>query len=683
MALAVAALLLSACSADAASQREHAAAASFSFGSAGEGAGEFRFASGKGEGASAGIAVDEASADVYVADARNDRVQELSPEGAFVSAWGWGVSDGAGEYEVCTSSCRAGVSGVGPGEFKKPDAITVDNSPGGSGEVFVGTDPSANHPNVQRFPANGEQALGPLPDSEQGRLDGVGVDVEGRVWVYRGEEEETGVVEAFSDANTPTRLESDVLVSPLACPKPGFAVDSGGEAFYVGHELENALEECPAVVEREKAKEKEPQEGRDARPAVAGKLESAEVLAGGGAAISELDREPVTGVAVDQASSAQTPLGAAAKGDVYVDDGTSVAVFNASGELVQRLGAGSLKQGMGVAVDAQTGDVYVVEAAEDKVEVFEPEPVAAPVVEDLAAQNLTPNQVRLSAQVDPEGSNAHAYFQYGQVDCATDPSGCADSPAAPGEDVGGGFGGRPLGVTLEGLQPGATYFYRLVAANSAGGAEASEQLGTFTTLPSSQGLLADGRAWEIVSPAEKHGASIEPFEREGSLIQAAADGGAISYVASGPVASEPSGNRSPEPTQVISSRTAQGWSSEDASTPHDKGEGLEIGDPAEYRVFSEDLALALAQPTGSKDEPLEAPPLAEGAREKTLYVRDDPPLLPGPSDRSVYGAAEANAVSSPLATRRWSRRSRSPAKRNPGKGVASAGSLNSWMRPAI
>ena len=56
-------------------------------------------------------------------------------------------------------------------------------------------------------------------------------------------------------------------------------------------------------------------------------------------------------------------------------------------------------------------------------------------------------------------------------------------------------------------------------------------------------------------------------------------------------------------------------------TPARKAKALEAGEPAEYRFFSEDLALSLVQPPLGKVEPLEAPPLAPGASEKTLYVR--------------------------------------------------------------
>ena len=142
----------------------------------------------------------------------------------FVAAWGWGVSDGKAEYEVCTSACRAGVGGAGKGELKEGGPIAVDNAPGGAETVYVGADASAKRPDVQRFLPDGEKALGKLPVEEEGTLDGVATDQQGRVWIYRGEEEGTGVVEGFTDVAPPVKVEP-TLYSVIACAKPGFGVD--------------------------------------------------------------------------------------------------------------------------------------------------------------------------------------------------------------------------------------------------------------------------------------------------------------------------------------------------------------------------------------------------------------------------------------------------------------------------
>ena len=121
---------------------------------------------------------------------------------------------------------------------------------------------------------------------------------------------------------------------------------------------------------------------------------------------------------------------------------------------------------------------------------------------------------------------------------------------------------------------------------------------------------------------EKDGSGIEPLRLDGGLIQASEEGNAITYVANGPVVPEPEGNRGPYPTQIISNRTATTWSSRQIVTPHTKGEGFEVREQAEYRIFSPDLSLGLVQPDVGRGEPLEQPPLAPGATEKTMYVRN-------------------------------------------------------------
>ena len=615
------------------SQRGHVFGSAF--GEPGEGSGQFRFGGGPKLAEPAGVAVNEATGDVYVVDGGNHRIEVFGPTGGFIAAWGWGVSDGEARYEVCTHACRPGLAGTGKGEFKEPGAVAVDNSPGGSHEVYVDVNTAAKRPAVERFPADGEKPLGRLPVEEEGRLDGIAVDSHGTVWLYRGEEEEEGDVEGFSDGEKPVELTSFPV--PVVCPKPGFAVDAAGSVFYADHELLDSGDECPAVVEREQAEAEKhgKEEGKDARPVLTAKL------AEGGLSVATagVDRQNTTGVAVDEASSSATPLGAAANGDVYLDNGTSVAAFTADGSLIQRFGSAHLQGGEGVAIDAATGELYVVDAAAQAVDVFEAEPAGEPVAEGLEARHISSSEAELTARIDPNGTATHFYFQYGTVNCAN-ASGCLNAPEPPGVEVAAGYGEQPVSVKVSGLAPSTTYHFRIVVE---GGAEGGEEFATLTTLPASQGLLADGRAWEMVSPPEKDGSGIEPLAKEGGLVQAAADGSAVTYVANGPIVAEPEGNRAPEATQVLSSRRSTGWSSQDLSTPHEKGEGIESGEPSEFRFFSSDLAVAVLEPPGGKTEPAEAPPLAPGAGEKTVYLRDDPPLEPEASERAAYEAAEANS----------------------------------------
>jgi YD repeat-containing protein len=71
--------------------------------------------------------------DVYVADTLNNRVEELGEKGEFLAAFGFGVSNEKAEYEVCTSGCKAGISGSGNGQFNGPIGIAVASN----GDVWV------------------------------------------------------------------------------------------------------------------------------------------------------------------------------------------------------------------------------------------------------------------------------------------------------------------------------------------------------------------------------------------------------------------------------------------------------------------------------------------------------------------------------------------------------------------
>src|SRR5207253_299481 len=107
----------------------------------------------------------------------------------------------------------------------------------------------------------------------------------------------------------------------------------------------------------------------------------------------------------------------------------------------------------------------------------------------------------------------------------------------------------------------------------------SGTLHTFTTLPEAREGLPDGRAWELVSPPDKGGASIEPIGGISPVaapsiptVQASEDGNAIAYGANAPIESNPEGNRSPESQEVFSTRGAAAWSSREIVTPFLRGE---------------------------------------------------------------------------------------------------------------
>lgn len=86
-----------------------------------------------------GVAVNDATHDVYVADSGNNRIDQFSASGNFIRAWGWGVLNGAAELQVCTAGtgCQTGSGGREPGQLGQSFFVAVDNSIGGGEAVYV------------------------------------------------------------------------------------------------------------------------------------------------------------------------------------------------------------------------------------------------------------------------------------------------------------------------------------------------------------------------------------------------------------------------------------------------------------------------------------------------------------------------------------------------------------------
>lgn len=91
--------------------------------------------------AGSGVAVNDETHDVYVADTGNRRVDEFTSERTFVRAFGKDVGAAPGE-DTCTAipGCKAGAVGSEPGALEAPNFVAVDNdlSSPSHGDVYVG-----------------------------------------------------------------------------------------------------------------------------------------------------------------------------------------------------------------------------------------------------------------------------------------------------------------------------------------------------------------------------------------------------------------------------------------------------------------------------------------------------------------------------------------------------------------
>ncbi len=109
-----------------------------------------------GEGPGSGLAVNEETGDIYVADTANHRVSAFDPSKPpaerFLFAFGADV--GGPGVDVCTASCAPGTSGHESGELEEPTFIAIDNSNGPShGDLYV-VDSQAD--TITKFTADGE-----------------------------------------------------------------------------------------------------------------------------------------------------------------------------------------------------------------------------------------------------------------------------------------------------------------------------------------------------------------------------------------------------------------------------------------------------------------------------------------------------------------------------------------------
>ena len=219
-----------------------------------------------------------------------------------------------------------------------------------------------------------------------------------------------------------------------------------------------------------------------------------------------------------------------------------------------------------------------------------------PGIHEESASAVTSTSATLNATIDPHNASTTYYFQYG-----TSASYSGSVPAPPGLDIGSGEGDQSVSVHLQGLAVGTTYHYRVVAlgealgeAVTAEGADESFQ----TQSAGSESALPDRRSWELVTPPNKQGAGLIAVGNEqGADIQAADGGGAITYTATAPFVVNPQGSRSPEVTQVFSTRGAPGsWATQDISTPHTEGStAFAVGHLREYWLFSSDLSYGLVR----------------------------------------------------------------------------------------
>jgi DNA-binding beta-propeller fold protein YncE len=521
-----------------------------------------------------GIAVNDVTHDVYVADTGNRRIDEFEPEGSaqhptgyrFLRAWGWGVETGAAKLQVCTTSCKAGLSGSEPGEFEVPSYVAVDNSSSASrGDVYVG---DTGDSLVTKFGPEGE-----LETS----------------WGNNGESPSHKRTEPNGQLNgSPT---TPFLTHPGFVELSGIADDSTGNLLVLARSAE--------LFEFD-------QSGQWLTSCVIGLEASAGVggISMGSSGLFVLDGQGQVqhvgagcgrpGRVTSGVLEARSVVVDGFDGDIYVD---KAGELNGGGELIEDIPAGCvpapngcaasqifgtegqfiLSGASGVAVDPGPGAVYVANAGTDQIAAFK----LSIEGETGAAEEVHAHTAVLHGSVNPVGSElTRCVFEYGETESYGSSAPCAEGFAA----IGKGEGLVPLQALIAGLEGGKTYFYRLHAVNGVGGVYGDA--GHFETSPTA--LIREVSASEVAGSSALLAAKVNP---EGLAAHYHFEYGACA--SAGECPSSPYTTSFPMPDGTIPAGT------EDVSLSQ-RVEGLTPGTTYHFRVFVEDVnGAATPSPEGT------------------------------------------------------------------------------------
>jgi NHL repeat len=499
-----------------------------SFGEPGPGAGQLE--------APEGVAVNDSTGDVYVADVGNARIDEFEADGKFLRAWGFGVATGAEAFETCTTTttCRKGNVSTLPGGFTTGAFIAVDNSSGPSkGDVYVG-DPGDN--TVTKFTGTGALVSwgteGQLKEAVAGtpfvKASGVAVDTSGNLWVTDGHNEdqftEAGVFIPATTFNTERGGGG------------GVAVDTNGALY---------------TVERRIANPKGTQEVLKWEAGVEKFL---------------IESHPTFALAVNPSSN-----------DLILDGGNHIEVYGPFGEPhtapTQTFATTGLEESTGIALSATA--LYATQRSADSVAAFVFAPLK-PRVEAESVSEVGSASATFHGQVLPQGEPTSYFFEYGTT--------TAYGNHTPTRSAGAGTTATGVTATIEGLSPDTEYHFRLVASNTNGKREGLDL--SFSTFPQGISGLPDGRGYELVSPLESGDGEVVRGTR------AAGNGARVAYAGQpaeegdgeGGVPTEAGGAYGGD-NEYLAERGGAGWSAVDVQPPG-------LTSPS-YISFSEDLSVGI------------------------------------------------------------------------------------------
>jgi DNA-binding beta-propeller fold protein YncE len=421
-----------------------------------------------------GIAVSRETGDVYVADSVNFRVQELTPEGQFVSMFGWEVNKtkveakaSQAEQNVCTAAskdvCQAGVAGAAPGQLGvgATKSIAVDPTGGGGvyvAEVFFGEvgGEFAIGQRVQKFTAAGQWVL------EIGKE--VNETTKGNLCTL-AEEEKAAV-----------KCQGPALQTPAAAQavsEPGafnFEAESGGlltvggpqDLLYVGDQGRvqefKATGEPAGKVSLTALSSTSKASGVAVNPA--GELFVVEEYTGGVRVYNP--KGELRSTVIDPAAGKIEALALDALGrPVLIEGGTHGVLYTPAGVKLSLFAPPSGEMAGAVALAAgPSGELYVVDVSGQEVEAYTP--AVFPLAGTCAASEVAATSARLCGEVDPNELPTIGVFDYG-----TSQGSLTSSTAMVFSGEGSAF--TAISAPVTGLVPNQTYYYQTVGEGKLGG----------------------------------------------------------------------------------------------------------------------------------------------------------------------------------------------------------------------
>ena len=558
--------------------------------------------------------------DLYVADKSNRRVDEFAPEltgeevtgVAFVKAWGWGVDTGAAEFEQCTTAslCQSPNTSsptTNPGQFSsnQPSALAVDSN----GNLY--TAESAGNNRAQKFDSTGNPApfSGEALAGSPGPID-LAVDPT-TDHLFGLKQAEGGSEKRVLELNSAGALLATHASGTTISSANSLAVVNGTTNFYVSSS--QSFEYRGVFFLGTKV-------NPTATTSAPSPLTSHTATLQGEVNPKGFTTRYRFEFSADNGSTwtkypAQENQEEKLTGEAAIPVSQEVSGLIGGHEYRYRIVA-TKPFGAGTATSNTTTFTA---------------PASAPEILATYVSAVTPNTAVLNAEINPENEASTYHFEWGTADCAVNP--CTSVPVP---DAGIGSGETPVKVAKEisGLEPGATYHFRVLATNGTGTTEGPDTVvRTFPELVANTDCpnqvfrsggaakLPDCRAYEMVSPVDKEGQDVyaasehfrvtEPFAPPN---QSAVDGDKFAYASFRAFGDQ---GGAAGFSQYLARRGADGWLSEGLNPPAEDGAYFaNLGNP-ESVAFSPDLTTSWVKPTS---HPRLAPDAPEGV--PALYRRD-------------------------------------------------------------